>query len=142
MLKLSRLQVISDIELIINRPAPALGQRKWTSKGAACSIDRHSFAGEIYSFYVEILQIRLPATGRPSWKLLIVREFWQGSDGESIPRNGSRLGKPADVLKWISANQGAIMPGARYDLRSGEVSPAGDVPIGEAARVFRGASRR
>jgi len=57
-LKLSRSQVIGDIELIINRPGPALGQRNWTSKGTECSIDRHSFMGELYSFHVDILQIR------------------------------------------------------------------------------------
>jgi len=120
-LKLSRSQVIGDIELIINRPGPALGQRKWTSKGTECSIDRHSFMGELYSFHVDILQIRLPPTGRPSWKLLIVREFWQGSDGESIHSTKwlkLLLGKPADVLKWIGANRGAILPEASDDLRS------------------------
>jgi hypothetical protein len=64
-LRLSRLRVISDIEFIINSPSPALGQRKWTSKGAECSVDRHSFAGEVYSFHVDILQVHLAATGSP-----------------------------------------------------------------------------
>jgi hypothetical protein len=65
-LRLSRSRVISDIEFIINNPGPALGQWKWTSKGAECSVDRHSFAGELYSFHVDILQVRVPATGAPT----------------------------------------------------------------------------
>jgi hypothetical protein len=35
-LRLSRSRVISDIEFIINNPGPALGQRKWISKGTEC----------------------------------------------------------------------------------------------------------
>jgi hypothetical protein len=62
-LRLSRSRVISDIEFIINTPNPALGQRKWTSKGAECSVDCHSFAGEVYSFHVDIRQVRLSTTG-------------------------------------------------------------------------------
>jgi hypothetical protein len=42
MLRLSRTRVIGDIEFIINSPGAALGQRKWTAKGAECSVDRHT----------------------------------------------------------------------------------------------------
>jgi hypothetical protein len=58
---------------------------------------------------VDILQVRLSATGTPNWKLLIVGEFWQGGDGESIhSAKWLKLlhGKPGDVLKWIGANRG------------------------------------
>ena len=121
MLRLSRSRVISDIEFIINNPGPALGQRKWTSKGAECSVDRHSFAGEVYSFHVDILQVRLAATGAPKWKLLIVGEFWQGGDGESIhSTKWLKLlhGKPGDVLKWISANRATVLSSARDEVKS------------------------
>jgi hypothetical protein len=110
-LRLSRSRVINDIEFIVNNPSPVLGQGKWTSKGAECSVDRHIFAGEVYSFHVDILQVRLPATGSPKWKLLIVSEFWQGGEGESIhSTKWLKLlrGKPGDVLKWISANRAAV----------------------------------
>jgi hypothetical protein len=120
-LRLSKLRVISDIEFIINNPGPALGQRKWTSKGAECSIDRHSFAGEVYSFHVDILQVRLTATGAPKCKLLIVGEFWQGGDGESIhSTKWLKLlhGKPGDVLKWIGANRATVLPPARDEVKS------------------------
>ncbi len=110
MLRLSRARVIGDIEFIINSPGPALGQRKWTAKGAECSVDRHSFAGNVYSFHIDILQVRLAAAGRSNWKLLIVSEFWQDGDGETTHSTKwlkLLLGKPNDVLKWISANRGA-----------------------------------
>ena len=121
MLRLSRSRVISDIEFIINSPGPALGQRKWTSKGAECSVDRHSFAGEVYSFHVDILQVRLAATGSPKWKLLIIGEFWQGSDGESIHSTKwlkLLYGKPNDVLKWISANRASMSPSTSNSVKS------------------------
>ncbi len=120
MQRLSSSRIISDIDFIINRPGPAQGQRRWAAKGAECSIDRHSFTGELYSFHVDILQIRLPATGCASWKLLIVREFWQGSDGESIHSTKwlkLLLGKPTDVLKWIKTNRGTILPVVGNDLQ-------------------------
>ncbi len=110
MLRLSRSRVISDIEFIINSPGPPRGQRKWTSKGAECSVDRHSFSGNVYSFHIDILQIRSTAAGRSNWKLHIVSEFWQDGDGESTHSTKwlkLLLGKPNDVLKWISANRGA-----------------------------------
>ena len=121
MLRLSRSRVISDIEFIINNPGPGLGQRKWTSKGAECSVDRHSFAGELYRFHVDILQVRVPATGAPKCKLLIVGEFWQGDDGESIhSTKWLKLlrGKPGDVLKWIGANRATMLPSARDEAKS------------------------
>jgi len=120
-LRLSRSRVISDIEFIINNPGPALGQRKWTSNGAECSVDRHSFSGEVYRFHVDILHVRLPATGPPKWKLLIVGEFWQAGDGESIhSTKWLKLlhGKPGDVLKWISANRVTVLPSARDVVKS------------------------
>jgi hypothetical protein len=120
-LRLSRSRVICDIEFIIKNQGPAVGKRRWTSKGAECSVDRHNFAGEVYSFHVDILQVRLPATGAPKWKLLIVGEFWQGGDGESIhSTKWIKLlhGKPGDVLKWISANRVTVVPSAGEEVKS------------------------
>lgn len=113
MQRLSSARIISDIEFIIHKPGSALGQHKWAANGVACSIDRHSFTGEVYSFHVEVLQIQLSATDRPNWKLIIVSEFWHGSDGKPI--HSAKwlkilLGKPAEVLKWIRANRGAMLP--------------------------------
>jgi hypothetical protein len=116
--RLSSTRIIGDIEFIIRKPGSALGERKWSAKGAECSIGRHSFTGEAYSFHMEVLQIRLPAAGRSGWKLIIVSEFWQGDDGERI--HSAKwlkilLGEPAEVLKWIRANRGAMAPAGRDD---------------------------
>ena len=108
MLRLSRARVIGDIEFIINSPGPALGQRKWAAKGAECSVDRHSYSGELYGFHADVLHVRMPATGRLAWELVIVSEFWRHGGGETLHSvKWLKLisGKPADVLKWISANR-------------------------------------
>ncbi len=112
MLRLSRARNINDIETIINNPGPALGQRKWIAKGAECVVDRHSYLGGAYSFHADILQIRMPATGHAKWKLLIVTEFWQGDDGETIHSPKwlkLLLGKPTDVLKWIKEHRDDVL---------------------------------
>jgi hypothetical protein len=103
-LKLSRARVIGDIEFMINRPGPALGQRKWTAKGAECSVDHHSYSGELYRFHADILHIRMPATGRVAWELVLVSEFWRRGDRETLhSAKWLKLlaGKPTDVLSWI-----------------------------------------
>jgi hypothetical protein len=108
MLKLSRARVIADIEFLINSPDPAGGQRKWTAKGAECSIDRHSYAGEAYGFHADVLHIRTPVTGRLNWEVVLVSEIWRRGDDETIHSTKwlkLMSGKPTDVLKWISANR-------------------------------------
>ena len=77
MLRLSRARIIGDIEFMIKSPGPALGQRKWTAKGAECSIDRHTYSGELYGFHADVLHIRMPATGRLAWELVLIGEFWR-----------------------------------------------------------------
>jgi hypothetical protein len=59
--------------------------------------------------------------GAPKCKLLIVGEFWQGDDGESIhSTKWLKLlrGKPGDVLKWIGANRATMLPSARDEAKS------------------------
>jgi hypothetical protein len=75
MLRLSRARAIGDIEFMINSPGPALGQRRWTAKGAQCSVDRHTYSGELYGFHADVLHIRMPATGRLAWELVLLTEF-------------------------------------------------------------------
>jgi hypothetical protein len=106
-LRLSRARVIGDIELITKSPGPVLGQRKWTAKGAECSVDRHTYSGEYYGFHADILHIRMPATGKLAWEMIIVSEFWRRGDAEtlhSVKWLKLLSGKPTDVLKWIRTN--------------------------------------
>jgi hypothetical protein len=108
MLRLSRARVIGDVEFLVNSPGPARGQRKWTTKGVECSVDRHSYAGEVYGFHADVLHIRMPATGRLAWEMVLVSEIWRRGDTETMhSTKWLKLisGKPADVLKWISANR-------------------------------------
>jgi hypothetical protein len=108
MLRLSRARVLGDIDLMINSPGPALRRRKWIAKGAECSIDRHSYAGEVYGFHADVLHIRMPATGRSAWELVVVTEFWRRGDGETLhATKWLKLlsGKSADVLEWIGAHR-------------------------------------
>ncbi len=109
MLRLSRAAVLTEIDIMINNPGPALGQRRWTVKGVACAIDRHSYQGDAYGFHAEILHVRMPATGRLAWELLIVTEFWRrGDDTTMHSTKWLKLlaGKQTDVLKWISTYRG------------------------------------
>jgi hypothetical protein len=110
LLRLSRARVIGDIEFVIGNPGPALGQRKWIAKGAECSVDRHSYSGQSYGFHTDILHIRMPATGRPAWELVLVSEFWHRGDRETL-RSAKWLkllaGKPSDVLSWLRTHSGA-----------------------------------
>ena len=111
MLRLSRARVISDIEFVINSPGPALGQRKWTAKGAECLVARHTYSGELYGFHVDFLHIRMPATGRLAWELVLVSEFWHRGGGEtlhSVKWLKLLSGKPADVLKWIRTSDAKV----------------------------------
>ncbi|HMN70330.1 MAG TPA: hypothetical protein PKA55_00525 [Rhodoblastus sp.] len=119
-LRISRARVIGDIERIVKWPGP-LGQHVWSACGAACAIDRHSFGGVLYGFSADILHVRMPATGRIAWELIIVTEFWRRGDGEAV-HSAKWLkmmsGKPTELLKWISSNRdagegGAAIPASR-----------------------------
>jgi hypothetical protein len=110
LLGLSRTRVIRDIEFVVNRPGPALGRRKWAAKGAECSVDHHSFSGELYGFHADILHVRMPATGRLIWELMLVTEFSRGGDRETLhSTKWLKLlsGKQVDVLRWIGAHSNA-----------------------------------
>lgn len=108
MLRLSRSRVIEDIEFIINRHNPVLGQRHWTADGVSCSLDKHSYLGGPYSFHTDVLRLEtLPAT-RPNWQLMVVSEFWEDTTAETI-RSTKWLkllhGKQGDVVGWIARNR-------------------------------------
>lgn len=108
MLRLSRSRVIEDIEFIINRHNPVLGQRHWTADGVSCGVEKHSYLGGQYSVHIDVLRLEtLPAT-RPKWQLMIVNEFWQDATEATI-RSTKWLkllhGKQGDVIGWIARNR-------------------------------------
>jgi hypothetical protein len=62
---------------------------------------------DLYGFHADILHIRMPATGRLAWELILVSEFWRRGDREtlhSVKWLKLLSGKPTDVLKWIRTN--------------------------------------
>ena len=112
LLRLSRLKNINDIEAILNNPGPALGQRRWSAKNADCRLDRHVFLGEHYSIHKNILDVRLNNSSSP-WRVLIVSEFWEDSNGNTIhTTKWLKLleGKSADLIKWIREGASDLIP--------------------------------
>jgi hypothetical protein len=107
LLRLSRLKSINEIEAILNSSLPAVGQRKWKAKDAECRLDRHVFLGEHYSIHTNVLNVR-HISYRTPWRILIVSDFWEDSDGQTIhSTKWLKLleGKSADLLKWIKEHR-------------------------------------
>jgi len=105
---LSRARVINDIEGIVRKPATHLGKHKWEACGVECILDRHSYNGEMYSFDVEVLHLRLKAASHFKWQLYLVSEFWRDATGETVRMTKwlkQTAGKPADVMTWIVENR-------------------------------------
>ena len=105
---LSRASVINDIEFIVNRHNPVVGGRRWTADGVLCVLDRHNYLGGPYSFHTDVLTLETQPATKPKWKVMIVSQFWEGSDGETM--HSSQFlkllaGRKTDVSAWISANR-------------------------------------
>ncbi len=108
MRRLSRASVINDIERIVKHPAAGLGKHKWETGGVECVLDRHTYYGEMYSFDVEVLHLRLMVASRLKWQLYLVTEFWRDATGETVRMTKwlkQTAGKPADVMRWIVENR-------------------------------------
>lgn len=75
--RIGNTRTIADIEFVID--APGLGGEKtsWLSHGVECSGDRHRFSGQAYSFSFEVLHLRLDASARSRWHVVIVSELWR-----------------------------------------------------------------
>lgn len=105
-LRLSRARVINDVEFIVKNHRPSAIARSWSSAGALCRMERHSFGGADYGFHMEVLRVEV--TGRGGWVLMIVDEFWEASETQTI--HSSKWlkllkGKQVDVLSWIDRNR-------------------------------------
>lgn len=107
MKRLSRERVIEDIEFIIRTPMPPAGSHQWIASGAHCQSARHSFSGEIYQFNTEVVYISFPASGKASWKIMLVVEYWHLGEGEQHAHRWIKLlaGNKASVIKWVSESR-------------------------------------
>ncbi len=113
MRRFSRARVINDIEGIVRTPGAGLGKHKWEARGVECILDRHSYYGEMYSFDVEVLHLRLRVATRVKWQLYLVGEFWRNEAGETVRMTKwlkLTAGKRADVMRWIVENREPALP--------------------------------
>lgn len=112
MLRLSRARVIEDIEFMVNEPKGKLGRHEWSVLGVECRLDRHSHYSPLYTFNLEILNVKMPGRAAHRWELFIVTEFWHAADGSSMhsPKWLKLVsGKKTEVLKWISENREKVV---------------------------------
>ncbi|MBS0235162.1 MAG: hypothetical protein JSR99_16975 [Proteobacteria bacterium] len=116
MRRLSRISIINQIERIAKDPVLGLGRHHWETNGVRCSLDRHTYSGDLYSFSVEILRVAPLSARSKKWELYLVTEFWREPSGETV-RMSKWLkliaGKAADVTKWLAENGNVIRPAGK-----------------------------
>ncbi len=108
MLRLSRALVIQDLERLVEDSI--IGRTEWSAKGVDCRRERHGYSSSVYSFDLDILNLRARGGPGGAWELFIVTEFWRSAQGTTVhsPKWLKLIcGKPNDVLKWIAANREA-----------------------------------
>jgi hypothetical protein len=100
-------QTIADIEFVISAPPPSDRRQSWTAHGVECTRSRHRFSGESYEFNIEVVDLRKEKGKYPSWRILIVTEWWHAPDEKGEVRNTKWLkvlhGKASDVKAWMRA---------------------------------------
>ena len=92
-------------ELLLNQSNPGLKRSRWTYDNVEFERERMSASGPKYGLAVEIYTLN--RVGRPSWSLLVVKEYWwAGRDSEVLrslrwarPTSGHRI----EILKWLRA---------------------------------------
>ncbi len=98
-------RTISDIEYVIEPPSIGSDVTAWVAHGVKCSRDRHRFAGQSYSFALEVLDLQNDAPARQRWHVVIVSEVWRFSGAKSDSRGTKSLrvieGKASDILSWM-----------------------------------------
>ncbi len=98
-------RTISDIEFVIDAPGLGDTRHAWTAHGAECTRNRHRFSGQTYDFTIEVVQLRMIKSGRTSWHVIIVTEWWRAVHSDSDIRCTKWLkvlaGKPSDVTTWM-----------------------------------------
>ncbi|MCX7318938.1 MAG: hypothetical protein NT113_05375 [Hyphomicrobiales bacterium] len=103
--RIGNARTIADIEYVIEPPGPGNDVTAWLSHGVQCEIERHRYAGQSYSFLVEILQLRYSEPAKPQWHIVILAETWRFGPVKIEARSSKSLkvikGKQADILAWM-----------------------------------------
>jgi hypothetical protein len=105
MKRVSNSRNIGDIEYVIESLSIGDGKRSWTAHGANCTRSRHRFSAEAYDFTIEVVELRMIKSGRLSWHVMIVTEWWRSAEANVDIRTTKWLkvlrGKASDVTAWM-----------------------------------------
>jgi hypothetical protein len=87
-----------------------LKKTRWLHDGIAFERERHSFAGPVHGFAVDVVVAR--RDGRRGWSLMVVKEHWW-SDQQPSPLRSVRWakvlgGQRGDVLGWLQQQEAAL----------------------------------
>ena len=89
-------------------PTAKVGQpAKFTLGSAELVRSRHSHAGEVYDFTIEVTA--LSRSQKPEWNMLVAREYWwNGQNGEAIrAHRWAKVlsGSQAEIMRWLRSVQ-------------------------------------
>jgi hypothetical protein len=105
MKRVSNSRNIGDIEYVIEALSIGDGKRFWTAHGADCTRSRHRFSAQLYDFTIEVVELRMIKSGRLSWHVMIVTEWWRSAEANVDIRRTKWLkvlrGKATDVTAWM-----------------------------------------
>ena len=104
-MRLGNARTIADIEYVIAGPSIGRDVVKWSAFEADCSVNRHRFIGDSYSFAFDVLHLTHRSRTKLIWHIVIIGESWRFNDVRGMPRTTKSLklirGKSSDVLSWL-----------------------------------------
>lgn len=97
-------------DMMVSAANPVASRKKptWNHDGTLWTFDRHTYQGPSHGFSTMVTIVE--AQGRTSWRLLAVREYWWGDDGEAIRElRWAKLltGDRRQVLAWFKRQEPA-----------------------------------
>jgi hypothetical protein len=104
-MRLGNARTIAAIEYVIDGPSIGSDVIKWNVFGVDCSINRHRFTGDSYSFAFDVLHVSHGSRTKLTWQIAIISESWQFRSVSGMPRTTKSLkliaGRSSDVLSWL-----------------------------------------
>jgi hypothetical protein len=104
-MRLGNARTIADIGYVIDGPSIGSDIIKWNVFEVDCSINRHRFTGDSYSFAFEVLHVSHRSRTKLTWQIAIISESWQFKKVRGMPRTTKSLkliaGRSSDVLGWL-----------------------------------------
>ncbi len=78
----------------------------WSIDGVHWQRERHSYAGAGHGFTIEVTKGTKAA--KPSWTLVVVKEYWRAASGESMKSlqwAHIEAGSRAEVVAWLGRQE-------------------------------------